>query len=86
MQIILDGLKLAGHGNQSIDKLRKKYSGVSGEYKHLQKLHPILIHIFKNQKADMIVCKHSNRVQEFIRHTKENLLLTCHLEIQKATG
>ena len=40
MQIILDGLKLAGHGNQSIDKLRKKYSGVSGEYKHLQKFTP----------------------------------------------
>ena len=37
MQIILDGLKLAGHGNQSIDKLRKKYSG---EYKHLQKFTP----------------------------------------------
>ena len=40
MQIILDGLKLAVHGNQSIDKLRKKYSGVSGEYKHLQKFTP----------------------------------------------
>ena len=42
MQIILDGLKLAGHGNQSINKLRKKYlfSGVSGEYKDLQKFAP----------------------------------------------
>ena len=38
-QIILDELKLAGHGNQSINKLRKKYllSGVSWEYKNLLK-------------------------------------------------
>ena len=41
-QIILDELKLAGHGNQSINKLRKKYllSGVSVEYKDLQKFAP----------------------------------------------
>ena len=39
IQIILDGLKLAGHGNESINKLRNKYlsSGVSGEQKYLQK-------------------------------------------------
>ena len=42
VQIIFDGLKLAGHGNQSMDKLREKYllSGVSGEYKDLQKFGP----------------------------------------------
>ena len=44
IQIILDSLKLAGHGNQSVNKLRKKYllSGVnvSGEYKDLQKFAP----------------------------------------------
>ena len=42
VQIILDGLKLAGYGNRSINKLRKKYllSGVSVEYKDLQKFAP----------------------------------------------
>ena len=37
--IILDSVKLAGYRNQSMNKLRKKYllSGVSGEYKALQK-------------------------------------------------
>ena len=37
IQIILDGLKLTGHGNQSMNKLRKKYflSGVSEDYKDM---------------------------------------------------
>ena len=42
IQIILDGLKHAGHGSQSINKLRKNslLSGVSVEYKDLQKFAP----------------------------------------------
>ena len=42
IQIILDGLKLAGHGNQLMNKLRKKYllSGISVKYKDLQKFTP----------------------------------------------
>ena len=42
IQIIMDGLKHVGHGNQSMNKLRKKYilSVVSGEYKDLQKFAP----------------------------------------------
>ena len=35
--------------------------------------------------AGFIVCKHSNRVQEFLRHTKGKLMLTCHLASQKTT-
>ena len=46
IQIILDGLKLAGHGNQAMKKLWKKYflsgviNGISGKYKDLQKFTP----------------------------------------------
>ena len=40
IQIILYSLKLAGHGNQSMNKVRKKclLSGVSGEHKDLLKI------------------------------------------------
>ena len=57
MQIILDGLKLAGHGNQSINKLRKKYhlSGGSGEYKDLQKFAPDSdSHLFGEELEDSL--------------------------------
>ena len=57
IQIILDGLKLAGHGNQSINKLRKKYlfSGVSGEYKDLQKFAPDSdSHLFGEELEDFL--------------------------------
>ena len=39
IQLILDGLKLAGHGNQSMNTLRKKsfLAGVSQDYKDLAK-------------------------------------------------
>ena len=42
IQIILDGLKFAGHGNQSLKKLGKRclLSGISGQYKDLQKFEP----------------------------------------------
>ena len=96
IQRILDGLKLTGHGNQAMNKLRKKYllSEVSGKYKDLQKfLQDSASHFFgealehsKQKKADIIVCKHSNGVQEFVSHTKGKLMLTCHLVSQKTTG
>ena len=68
IQIILDGLKLAGHGKQSINKLRKKYllSGLSGEYKDLLKFAPGSgSHLFAEELEDSLkkakgirVCKH----------------------------
>ena len=57
IQIILDGLKLAGHGNQSINKLRKNYllSGVSGEYRDLLKFTPDSdSHLFGEELEDSL--------------------------------
>ena len=83
----MDGLKLSGHGNQAMDTLRKKclLSGVNGEYNGLQKFAPESdSHLFGEElgvplkkRADIIDCKHSNRVHEFFRHTKGKLMLTC---------
>ena len=56
-KIILDVLKLAGHGNQTINKLRKKYllSGGSGEYKDLQKFAPGFdSHLFGEELEDSL--------------------------------
>ena len=53
----MEGLKLAGHGNQSINKLRKKYllSGVNGEYKDLQKFAPESVpHLFGEELEDSL--------------------------------
>ena len=94
IQIILDSLRHAGHGNQSMNKLRKKYllPGVSGEYKDLQKFIPdSYSHLFgrsqriplKRQKVDITVCKHSSIVQKVLRHIKGKLMLTCYLQVKK---
>ena len=57
IQNILDGLKLSGHGKQSMNKLRKKYllSGVSGEYKDLQNFAPDSdSHLFGEELEDSL--------------------------------
>lgn len=57
IQVVLDGLKLTGHGSQAINKLRKKYLlyGLSPEYKDLPKFAPDTdSHLFGEELEDSL--------------------------------
>ena len=97
IQIILNGLKLAGHGNQSMNKLRKKYllSGLSEKYKDSQKFAPDShSHLLGEELEDSLKkAKGRHYSLQALKQSaglsqahKEKLVLTCHLASQKTAG